>query len=87
MLQIAKETVRIKKKTQKIKADFASKAKKRIIKCKTDVSSTLRESSGWLRNGKNFKRRRYETLRNCEFFIKRKDRRKVLDTNEKVLMR
>ena len=69
--QIAKETVRIKKETRKIKADFANKAKNRIIKCKTDVSSTLRESSVRFRNGKVFKRRSYEVLRNCEFYKSR----------------
>ncbi len=40
-LQIAKETVRIKKEARRIKADFPNKAKKRIFKCKTAVSSTL----------------------------------------------
>ena len=66
--QIAKKTVRITKKIRKIKANLPYKAKNRIIKCKTAVSPTRWESSGWFWNGKVFKRRRYEALRNCKFY-------------------
>ncbi len=49
-------------------ARFPQQGKNCIIKCKTEVSSTLRESSGWFCDGKVFKRRRYETHQNCEFY-------------------